>query len=275
MGLHGALQLGSRRVFAFGNVTGVGAGSRGQDPWRSDARFEVELEKAYGGLPGGPGREGHGAQRVLRPPDLAAQQGLPLLAVRGELQRGAVGRVVHRRAHGPRAGVPGQAPLVEGLARGVPRRPPGVLPQRQRHAVPGPEPAVQGRRPAGAGCRLLHGAAIQLDLRPSRRIAGAARGTAHGQPAARHPPPGWRRRPAARKRARPPDERELRHVRRRLVRLARVRGHRPALASEPDLPLRLLRGGRPVDARLSRGSTRPSPAAPTPGSRATSSRRRS
>ena len=31
-------------------MTGVGAGSRGQDPWRSDARFEVELEKAYGGL---------------------------------------------------------------------------------------------------------------------------------------------------------------------------------------------------------------------------------
>ncbi len=50
MGLHGAVQLGSRRVFAFGNVTGVAAGSRGQDPWRSDARFEVELEKAYGGF---------------------------------------------------------------------------------------------------------------------------------------------------------------------------------------------------------------------------------
>jgi hypothetical protein len=50
MGLHGAVQLGSRRVFAFGNVTGVGAGSAGQDPWRSDARFEVELEKAYGGF---------------------------------------------------------------------------------------------------------------------------------------------------------------------------------------------------------------------------------
>ena len=65
-------------------------------------------------VPRGPGREGRGAQRVLRPPDLAAQQGLPLLAVRGELQRGAVGRVLHRRAHGPRAGVPGQAALVEG-----------------------------------------------------------------------------------------------------------------------------------------------------------------
>ena len=50
MGLHGAVQLGSRRIFAFGNVTGVGAGSAGQDPWRSDARFEVELEKAYGGF---------------------------------------------------------------------------------------------------------------------------------------------------------------------------------------------------------------------------------
>ena len=50
LGLHGAVQLGPRRIFAFGNVTGVAAGSAGQDPWRSDTRFEIELEKAYGGF---------------------------------------------------------------------------------------------------------------------------------------------------------------------------------------------------------------------------------
>lgn len=49
-GVHGAAQLGPRRLFAFGSVTGVAAGSTGEDPWRSDTRFEVELEKAYGGL---------------------------------------------------------------------------------------------------------------------------------------------------------------------------------------------------------------------------------
>jgi hypothetical protein len=49
-GVHGAAQLGPRKLFAFGSVTGVAAGSTGQDLWRSDTRFEVELEKAYGGL---------------------------------------------------------------------------------------------------------------------------------------------------------------------------------------------------------------------------------
>jgi hypothetical protein len=49
-GVHGAMQLGPRKVYLFGNVTGVGAGSTGQDPWRSDTRFEIELEKAYGGV---------------------------------------------------------------------------------------------------------------------------------------------------------------------------------------------------------------------------------
>ena len=49
-GIHGAAQIGGRKLFVFGSVTGVAAGSAGQDPWRSDRRFEVELEKAYGGL---------------------------------------------------------------------------------------------------------------------------------------------------------------------------------------------------------------------------------
>jgi hypothetical protein len=49
-GVHGASQLGARPVYAFGNLTGLAAGSAGQDPWRSDSRFESELEQAYGGL---------------------------------------------------------------------------------------------------------------------------------------------------------------------------------------------------------------------------------
>lgn len=49
-GIHGAAQLGTGRVYGFGNVTGIGAGSVGQDPWRSDSRFELELEQAYAGL---------------------------------------------------------------------------------------------------------------------------------------------------------------------------------------------------------------------------------
>ena len=49
-GLHGAVQIGPKKVYGFGNVTAVAAGSAGQDPWRSDARLEVELEKAYAGL---------------------------------------------------------------------------------------------------------------------------------------------------------------------------------------------------------------------------------
>jgi len=49
-GVHGASQLGTSPVYAFGNLTGIGAGSVGQDPWRSDSRFEVELEQAYAGL---------------------------------------------------------------------------------------------------------------------------------------------------------------------------------------------------------------------------------
>jgi hypothetical protein len=49
-GLHGASQLGAGPVYAFANLTGIGAGSLGQDPWQSDTRFEVELEQAYAGL---------------------------------------------------------------------------------------------------------------------------------------------------------------------------------------------------------------------------------
>jgi hypothetical protein len=49
-GLHGASQLGASPVYAFANLTGIGAGSAGQDPWQSDTRFEVELEQAYAGL---------------------------------------------------------------------------------------------------------------------------------------------------------------------------------------------------------------------------------
>ncbi|HEX5818087.1 MAG TPA: hypothetical protein VFY20_04370, partial [Gemmatimonadales bacterium] len=48
-GAHGAVQI-SKHSYVFGSVTGVGAGSAGQDPWRSDTRWEVELEKAYGGV---------------------------------------------------------------------------------------------------------------------------------------------------------------------------------------------------------------------------------
>lgn len=49
-GVHGASQLGASPVYAFGNLTGIGAGSVGQDPWRSDSRFELEVEQAYAGL---------------------------------------------------------------------------------------------------------------------------------------------------------------------------------------------------------------------------------
>jgi hypothetical protein len=49
-GVHGASQLGSSPLYAFANITGVGAGSVGQDLWQSDTRFEVELEQAYAGL---------------------------------------------------------------------------------------------------------------------------------------------------------------------------------------------------------------------------------
>lgn len=49
-GLHGMTQIGPKKFYVFGNLTAVAAGSVGQDPWRSDSRFEVEIEKAYGGL---------------------------------------------------------------------------------------------------------------------------------------------------------------------------------------------------------------------------------
>jgi len=49
-GVHGASQLGTSPVYAFGNLTGIGAGSVGQDPWQSDTRFEIELEQAYAGV---------------------------------------------------------------------------------------------------------------------------------------------------------------------------------------------------------------------------------
>jgi len=49
-GVHGAFRIGSSPLYAFGHLTGIGAGSVGQDPWRSDTRFEVELEQAYAGL---------------------------------------------------------------------------------------------------------------------------------------------------------------------------------------------------------------------------------
>jgi hypothetical protein len=47
-GIHGAFQI-SRHSYLYGSVTGVGAGSAGQDPWRSDTRFVVALEEAYAG----------------------------------------------------------------------------------------------------------------------------------------------------------------------------------------------------------------------------------
>lgn len=49
-GVHGASRIGTSPLYAFGHLTGIGAGSVGQDPWQSDARFEFELEQAYAGL---------------------------------------------------------------------------------------------------------------------------------------------------------------------------------------------------------------------------------
>lgn len=54
-GLYGATRVAGP-VYLFGSGSAVAAGSVGQDPWRSDLRFELEVERAYVGtvidLPG-------------------------------------------------------------------------------------------------------------------------------------------------------------------------------------------------------------------------------